>query len=245
MVRFPETRFVTVAPERFAPEISQPAIDIPVRSVFEIFALRSITDGPTMNPFRATYPVGSVAVVRFTRFPVITLVNVALVMTAFVIVDPVMVTPDKSIPVAAALVRFTLGPTINPPRTKYPAGSVVTVEPLVMPPVRIPVSVVFVKMALVTFVFVRIAFVKLAPDRSTPERSTPVKFWFERLAPRRMTRGPTMNPFRGTYPVGRVAVSRPVRLPVMIPERLVDAPLISVFVKFDPVSVIPPVRSMF
>jgi hypothetical protein len=114
-----------------------------------------------------------------------------------------------------------------------------------MPPVRIPVSVVFVKMADVTFVFVRIAFVKLAPERSTPERSMPVRFWFERFAPRRTTRGPTMNPLREKYPVGRVAVSRPVILPVIIPERLVDAPLISVFVKFAPVSVIPPVRSMF
>jgi hypothetical protein len=54
-----------------------------------------------------------------------------------------------------------------------------------------------------------------------------------------------MNPFRETYPVGSVAVSNPVRLPVMIPERFVDAPLISVFVKLDPVSVIPPVRSTF
>jgi hypothetical protein len=62
--------------------------------------------------------VGSVAVVRFTRLPVMTLVNVALVSTAFVIVDPVIVTPDKSIPVAAALVRLTFGPTMNPFRMK-------------------------------------------------------------------------------------------------------------------------------
>jgi hypothetical protein len=54
-----------------------------------------------------------------------------------------------------------------------------------------------------------------------------------------------MNPLREKYPLGSVAVSKPVRLPVMIPERFVDAPLISVFVKLDPVSVIPPVRSMF
>ncbi len=117
-MRLPETKFVTVAPERFAPEMSTPAIEIDVRSVFERFALRSITDGPTMKPFLATYPVGSVAVVRFTREPVMTLVSVALVRTAFVMVDPVIVTPDKSIPVAAALVRLTFGPTMNPLRMK-------------------------------------------------------------------------------------------------------------------------------
>ena len=118
MMRLPETKFVTVAPERFAPEMSTPAIETAVRSVFERFALRNMTDGPTMNPFRATYPVGSVAVVRFTRLPVMTRVKVAPVMTAFVIVEPVIVTPDKSIPVAAALVRLTLGPTMNPLRIK-------------------------------------------------------------------------------------------------------------------------------
>ena len=107
-----------VAPERFVPDISHPAIETAVRSVFERFALRSITDGPTINPFRATYPVGSVAVARSTREPVMTLVSVALVRTAFVMVDPVIVTPDKSRPVAAALVKFTEGPTMNPLRMK-------------------------------------------------------------------------------------------------------------------------------
>lgn len=114
-----------------------------------------------------------------------------------------------------------------------------------MPPERTPVIVVFVKMVEATFVFVRTAFVRLAPERSTPDRSTPLRSWFERLAPRRTTRGPTMNPFRATYPVGSVAVSRPVRLPVIIPVRFVDAPPMSVFVKLAPVSVIPPERSMF
>jgi hypothetical protein len=118
LVRLPETKFDTVAPVRVVPDISHPAIDMPDRSVLDRFALRNITAGPTMNPFRATYPVGSVAVAAPTRFPVIILVIVALVSTAFVNVDPVMVTPDKSIPVAAALVRLTLGPTINPLRIK-------------------------------------------------------------------------------------------------------------------------------
>ena len=117
-MRLPETRLVTVAPKRFAPEMSTPAIETAVRSVFERFALRNITDGPTMKPFLATYPVGSVAVVRSTSDPDTTLVSVALVRTALVMVDPVIVTPDKSMPVAAALVRFTAGPTMNPPRMK-------------------------------------------------------------------------------------------------------------------------------
>ena len=117
-MRLPDARFDTVAPVRIAPDISHPAIDTPERSVFERFALRNITAGPTMNPFRAIYPVGSVAVIAPMRFPVIILVIVALVSTAFVNVDPVMDTPDKSIPVAAAPVRLTLGPTINPPRIK-------------------------------------------------------------------------------------------------------------------------------
>ena len=54
-----------------------------------------------------------------------------------------------------------------------------------------------------------------------------------------------MNPLRATYPVGRVADASPVIFPVIIPMRFVDAPLMSVFVMLAPVSVIPPVRSMF
>jgi hypothetical protein len=54
LIRLPDTRFVTVAPERFVPDISQPAIEIPVRSVLERFALRNITDGPTIKPFLGT-----------------------------------------------------------------------------------------------------------------------------------------------------------------------------------------------
>jgi hypothetical protein len=118
LIRFPDTRFVTVAPVKLAPDISHPAMETPERSVFERFALRSITDGPTINPFRATYPVGSVALARSMRLPVMSRVMVPLVRTAFVSVDPVMVTPDKSIPVAAALVRFTFGPTMKPLRMK-------------------------------------------------------------------------------------------------------------------------------
>ena len=89
-------------------------------------------------------------------------------------------------------------------------------------------------------------FVTFAPVRFTPDtshdaililvRSAPV-----RLAPRRMTPGPTMNvpeaPVpRATYHAGRVAVVAPMRPPVVTPVR--TALVRTAFVRLTPVNIV-------
>ena len=99
---------------RFVPETSQLAMDIPERSRFDRFALRSITDGPTINPARATYPVGKVAVSAPVRLPVVIPVRVADVRFAPEIVEPVIVAvvADNVIPVVDPL----KDPRLTPPK---------------------------------------------------------------------------------------------------------------------------------
>jgi hypothetical protein len=138
--------------------------------------------------------------------------------------DPTNDTPLRSVFERLALTRFTFGPTIKPPRTKYPLGRVGAVmppAPELNPPVMMPVSVVVVKMApdisaFVSVAVVKFELVKLAPTRDTPERSMRVKF-----ALCVIMRGPRKYPYvaRGTYAAeGRVAVSTPVRPPPHITD---------------------------
>lgn len=159
--RLPDTIFVKVVFDKFAPERSAPAMDIPDRSVPDNAALTSETFGPTIIVLRNTYPVGNVAVA----------VPVRLAVRMFVIVAPVIMTPDtselvrtifdKSTPVKFASVIRTLFPKIDPPRPIYPVGRVVVARPMT-PRERI--------------------LVRLAPGKVAPERSVDTKIAFVRFA---------------------------------------------------------------
>lgn len=198
----PDCILVTVAPEKFAPEISQPLILSPVRFVFDKFALTRRTFGPTIFVPLTTYTAdGSVAVaspvIPPVRIPVIfaperfAVVSVALrrdvfVMFAFWKLVLVRTTPDMSIPERSVPARLTPAPIMNPVplappvfRTIYPVFMVAVVPPM-SPPLRRPVSVVVVKIAPEISAFARLAFVKLllvklALVSVTPDKSTPVR----------------------------------------------------------------------
>ena len=122
-------------------------------------------------------------------------------------------------------------------RATYPAGrvgAVAPVRPIILPPVIAFVSLAFVRLALVRVAPVRVALVRVAPDKSIPVISTPVKLIEVSAAPNALTPGPMIYPFRATYPVGRVAVARPVIPPDDTRVSMVDAPLIFALVIFVP-----------
>lgn len=198
----PDCILVTVAPEKFAPEISHPPIFRFVRSVFDKFALTRRTFGPTIFVPLTTYAAdGSVAVaspvIPPVRIPVIfaperfAVVSVALrrdvfVMFAFWKSVLVRTTPLISIPERSVPARLTPAPIMNPVplappvfRTIYPVFRVAVVPPM-RPPLRRPVSVVDVKIApeisaFARFAFVKLLLVKLALVSVTPDKSTPVR----------------------------------------------------------------------
>ena len=124
-----------VAPEKFAPDISQPTMEMSVRSVLERFAPTNRTPGPTIQPTDpppplATYAAdGSVAVVNPTILPVrrpvtvapdrFAVVSVALRRLAFVRLAPVKsvlvrTMPDISTADKSAPARETPAPIRNP-----------------------------------------------------------------------------------------------------------------------------------
>jgi hypothetical protein len=253
---FVKIELVNTHPERSAPVSCKPVMLIPERS--DVIP-RINTNGPRKYPFRATYPVGSATESAPVIKPDVRRVRLAPNRFALVIEAPTNDTPLRSVFERLALTRLTLGPTIKPPRTKYPVGRVGVVippAPELKPPVMIPVNVAVVKMApdisaFVSVAVVRFELVKLAPTRDTPERSRFVKFAFCVTI-----RGPKKYPYvgRGTYATeGSVAVSTPVRPPPHIidvtvaPVRFVPVMFVFVnvalvrfaFVRFAPAIVRP------
>jgi hypothetical protein len=184
----------------------------------------AFTPAPIIYPFRATYPVGSVAVARLVIPPDTTPVRIveSPLMFALVIIVFANDIPERSTSVSTALARDTPGPTIKPLLITYPAG-MIAVSALTSPPVIIPVSVELVKLTLAIFAFVKITF-----DRSK----------LERFALGIETPFPRMNPPRTTYPVGmtRVLDAPPVTPPLTTPVNVVRERLaadISIFVNIE------------
>jgi hypothetical protein len=149
--------------------------------------------GPKINPLfavlivRATYPVGSVAVVTPTIFPrTIVFVNVALVRFAFVSVDDVSVALFKNAPVKFALVRFAdvsvalvifVDVNIAPVRfADVTLLDVITALDNVALIIIALVNVAEFMTAFVMFAFVRVDDVKLALVSVAPDKSIPVIF---------------------------------------------------------------------
>lgn len=130
--RLPETRFVRLAPLRSVPDRSVPAIDIPERSTEESADPISDTLGPTMTPFRKTYPAGRVAVAVPVRPAVRMLVKVVPVKIAPDTSEFVKRTPERSALARLALVMRTLFPKIAPPRPTYPGGRVAVASPMTL-----------------------------------------------------------------------------------------------------------------
>jgi hypothetical protein len=210
--------FVSIAPVKLAPVIVAPVSATPDKSNPARFAFSSHAYGPIINPPRATYPAGNVAVAAPTiPPPVIAFVRLVFVRLAPVIVDevrtafvkfafvksiPVIFTDVNIIADNAAPVAFTPAPMIYPFRATYPVGSVVVVRP-VIPPDDIRVNIVEAPLIFV--------FVIIVPVRDTPDKST---FVSDALA--RDTLGPTIYPARMTYPVGSVAVVAFTSPPVII-----------------------------
>jgi len=114
-----------------------------------------------MYPFRATYPVGSVAVSRPVIVPDTNRVRFveAPLMFAPVMTVPASDIPERSTLVSTALTRDIPGPTIKPLRMKYPAGMVAVVA-LRSPPVTSRVSVAPVKSTVAIFAFVSMTSVR-------------------------------------------------------------------------------------
>jgi hypothetical protein len=142
-------------------------------------------------------------VVNPVIFPDTIRVNIvdAPLIFAFVIFVPAREIPDKSTFVSGALAKEIFGPTIYPPRTTYPVGSVAVVA-LTSPPVMVRVSVAPVRFAFVIMAFVRIASVKSIVTRFAFTSETPV---------------PMIYPPRTIYPVGIVsAVDAPPVIPPLI-----------------------------
>lgn len=181
--RLPETRFVRLAPLRSVPDRSVPAMDIPERSMEESAEFNSDTFGPTITPFRNTYPVGRVAVAVPVRPAVLILVKVA----------PVMIAPDtsefvKRIPERSAFVRFalvmrTLLPKMAPPRPTYPVGRVAVASPVTLRE-RMLVSVAPRRVAPERSLDTNIALVRFARFSVAPYRDTLVKSLPDRSAPK-------------------------------------------------------------
>ena len=161
--KLPETRFVRLAPLRSVPERSVPAMETPERSA-EVSAAPTPTSdtlGPTMTPFRKTYPAGKIAVAVPVRPAVRIFVKVAPVKMAPDTSEFVRVMPERSAPVRLALVMRTLLPKMEPLRPVYPPAVVVVASPMT-PRERI--------------------FVRVAPRRDAPERSVATKIAFVRFA---------------------------------------------------------------
>jgi hypothetical protein len=174
---------VNTHPDKSAPVNCNPVISIPEKAVK---TPRLRTYGPRIYPLRGIYPVGSAAESVPVIAPDVSRVRLAPTRLAPAIDTPARDTPLRSVFERFALTRFTFGPTMCPPRTKYPAGSVGAVIPPVpelRPPVIIPVRVVPVSIApeisaFVIVAVVRLELVRLAPTRDTPERSMFVRFAF-------------------------------------------------------------------
>jgi hypothetical protein len=179
---------------------SIPVIFTDVRSIDDNAAPNALTPAPIIYPFRATYPVGNVAVASPVIFPDVTRVNIvdAPLIFALVIFVPASDIPDKSTFVSGAAASDTLGPTIYPERMTYPAGNVAVVA-FTSPPVIMRVNVAPVKFAFVKVALVIIVSVKSMLARFALTSDTPV---------------PIIYPPRTTYPVGIISA---VDVPPVIP----------------------------
>ena len=127
-------------------------------------------------------------------------------------------------------------------RATYPVGrvaAVAPVRPIIPPPVIAFVRLAPVRVAPVSVAPVRVAPVRMAPDKSIPVIFTSVKLIEESAAPNALTPAPMIYPLRATYPVGKVAVARPVIPPDDTRVNTVDAPLIFALVIFVPASETP------
>jgi hypothetical protein len=191
--------------------------------------------GPNINPFvavfmiRATYPVGRVAVVTpIIPPPMTALVNVAPVRFAFVSVDDVNVALFKNAPVRFAFVILAdvsvvlvIFAVVNTAPVRFADVKLLPNKNALVNVVLFIVTPVYVtefETTFVMFAFVSVDDEKLVPVRVAPDKSIPVIFTLvivcdDSAAPTALTPAPIINPFRATYPVGRVAVSSPVILP--------------------------------